>query len=415
VRNSDAGEFARLAAETPDTGLVSFASRFQIDAYQGLQAFHGDITGVVAEAPGGGLAGAGLISFGPCRFEGAERPSAGLISFGPCRFEGAERPSAVLTMLMVHPRFRRMGLAARLVQWRVEFARRRIGADGVIFANIQQGNVGSQRTAGKWFNQSGGRLTVAVMRFRARPPRPHESLHIRRIEPRDCDVVAQHLNAFYEAYNFYRPHTGEGLFEWCRQSPFEVPFRHYFVITDPSNRIVAGLGIAEYWKIRTLHIGSMPPALRLLNSVLRMVPPDGVVRGLRIEKLWCAPGQAGALRHLFETIRWRWRGEATALQVWLDQRSALAGVCGIRPWSLKTHTDPATARDWGATQVSAFRRFCRRRAGRGRAHLPPARFGESDRETVTDPWGTWRTRCAWSESTQRPYGSISWARISSSV
>ena len=51
--------------------------------------------------------------------------------------------SGLLNTLVVHPDFRRRGIATALVTWCVQAARERFGDEGVVWALIQRGNVGS--------------------------------------------------------------------------------------------------------------------------------------------------------------------------------------------------------------------------------------------------------------------------------
>ena len=73
-----------------------------------------------------------------------------LANFDQCRIEGGMIPSALFNTLMVHPDFRRQGVARRLSEWRMEQARLRLGDKGVMMADIQMGNKASDRTVKKW-------------------------------------------------------------------------------------------------------------------------------------------------------------------------------------------------------------------------------------------------------------------------
>ncbi len=74
---------------------------------------------------------------------------AGFVDFGHCNFEGELRDYASLSGVVVHPHFRRRGIASRLAQWRVEYAREHIGDGGVILTSIQEENTGSFAVAKK--------------------------------------------------------------------------------------------------------------------------------------------------------------------------------------------------------------------------------------------------------------------------
>ena len=117
---------------------MAFFSEFQQDVYETIVALRPGTVGVVAEAPDKRLVGMGLVSF------------------GKCQFEGELRPSAYFNSLSVHPEYRRQGIAARIGAWRINEAREHFqaaGSEGVIYAAIQGGNVGSMKTAASWSNQ----------------------------------------------------------------------------------------------------------------------------------------------------------------------------------------------------------------------------------------------------------------------
>ena len=128
----DGEAFAALLARSADAGAFQVSSRFRIPAWDALRALHGEFDGVVAEESGTpGLVGCGLVRY------------------VRAHFEGALRDIALLNTLVVDPAHRRKGVAGALAEWRVEHARERVGLDGVIFAGIQMGNVGSVKTAAR--------------------------------------------------------------------------------------------------------------------------------------------------------------------------------------------------------------------------------------------------------------------------
>lgn len=316
----DGAAYATLLAASPDTGRVGVAGRFEIDPYQALMAVHSDTAGVVAEAPDHpGLVGGGLVRFG-----------AG-------QWDGQVLPTALLNTLVVHPDFRRQGLASQLAAWRREMARERFGEDGLFWALIQGNNTGSERTARRWATQFlERRMTIIPMKVRSAPPVKRAGLTVRPMEPGEADAVAESLNRYYREYQMYAPESGASLTHWLGESPFETPFRHYLVAADSAGNLLAGLALAELCRLRTSVITRMPGALRLLNRFLQVVPPGGVLKELGVSRVWHAPGQLEAARHLFETVRWEWRNRGTTLMLFADSRSPLMEVFRPRPWTMKT-------------------------------------------------------------------------------
>jgi len=67
LRPGDGQALAKLMDDSPDTGRVSTAVHFEIDAWMALSATQGEFLGVAAESPDyDGLVGACLMRFGRC-------------------------------------------------------------------------------------------------------------------------------------------------------------------------------------------------------------------------------------------------------------------------------------------------------------------------------------------------------------
>lgn len=167
----DGPAMERLERQTPDTGALGFYTEYHHDLYETRMALQPRLMGAVAEAPNyDGLVGMALVTF------------------GECMVEDEQRPYAYLTGLSVHPDFRRRGIATALATWRLEMARSRFGDEGVIFAGIQGGNVGSLRTAEKWSN--------AVLNSASYPGRSGQPLD-RRSHPltRDGSVMLDNMGS----------------------------------------------------------------------------------------------------------------------------------------------------------------------------------------------------------------------------
>jgi len=316
----DSLAYGALIANSPDTGATHAALHFEIDPYTAAMSAHPHSVGVVAETPEyDGLIGSGLLRF------------------GQCQWEGAVHQYGLLNTLVVHPDFRRRGVASQLARWREEYAYRRFGEDGVTFAMIQKNNIGSELTARKWYKQFlPDRVMIIPMRLRSRPPAHMDEFIVRAIKPSEFEPAAGQQNQFYQTYNLYPPETGESLTHWCAETPFETPFHHYFVVTDRSNNILAGLGLSENCRLRKLIITHVPKTMEIMNKFLKVVPADGIVRELNLSRIWFAPGRLKAAQYLFETVRWEWRDKGTSLVVFSDTRSPATQIYGLRPWTIKS-------------------------------------------------------------------------------
>ena len=306
---TDGPAIDRLGRETPDTGAVAFYSEFHHDAYETLMALHPGSVGVVAEAPDQRLVGMGLVAFGECQFEGEIRPSAYLNSLG------------------VHPDYRRRGIASRIAAWRVNEANDRFKADGregVIFAAIQGGNLGSVKTAGSWSTEViEGRTGGAVVGVRRKPPSPVGGVEVRAARRDELDRIADEQNRFFSEYNLYPPETAASLDAWQSQLFFGQRLRECLVAVDASGQIVAGLGVTEEGPLITGHVVRLPTALRIANVFLRVLPPDGTTRRLKVDRFWFAPGELTAARYLWESSRWLLRERGTMLMTFFDVSSPI--------------------------------------------------------------------------------------------
>jgi len=322
LKPEDGPRVRRLMEDSPDTGRVSTAMRFEIDPVESFKAAQGDFIGVVAESPGSN----NLV--GCC-----------LARFGRCQFEGNIVPHALINSLVVHPGHRRRGIATALVNWLLERCRARLGEGGLIWELIQQGNVGSVRTARKYMQQFfADRIMVVPMKPRARPPRPVAGLTVREIGKDEFEQAADRMNMFYQEFNLYEPQTAGSLSGWCKATPFADPFRHYLVAVDAKGDLVAGVGVSESYLMYTLRITRMPAGLRVVNAVLKVVPPGGIAKELTLSKMWFSPGQWQAARFLLETVRFRWHGEVNMVITWVDNYGPMLKVVNPRPWTPKTNS-----------------------------------------------------------------------------
>jgi GNAT superfamily N-acetyltransferase len=251
----------------------------------------------------------------------------GLVTFGECWFEGELRPFAYLSSLSVHPEYRRRGIASQIADWRVHRARdhfRAVGRQGVIYAAIQSGNIGSIRTASSWSTQHlAGRHGAAVTNVRQRPPRNRPQVDVRSARRDELGRIAQRQNAFYDGYNLYTPDTADDLEAWRSQELVGQRLRDVFVAVDRSGDIVAGMGVTAEGALMTSHVLRMPPPLRVANALLHIVPASGIATRAKVERFWFAPNEEAAGTHLWESVRWLLADRATNVMAFFDVDSPI--------------------------------------------------------------------------------------------
>jgi GNAT superfamily N-acetyltransferase len=324
LTGDDGPGLAGLSFSSSDEGLIRYAANYQIDAVQAIQAIHGNVQGVVA-----------------CT--GPRVLGVALVRFGVCRYEGRERPFALFGNLVVHPDFRGQGLATRMTRWRVDLAHRRLGEEAVLLANFQAGNTPSLKIVRRWARQIAGPFAYLPLRVRERPPAALPGVTFREAAPHEIPAFVDGLADFYQDYNLFQPLAPEALAGLVRRSPFEAPVRRLFVAAGRDGRLLAGLAALEEYRLKWMEVRQVSRLLRLLASFVRILPPDGAVRQVYLDRVWFRPGQPEAARRLVETLRWEYRQRASNLSVFFDPRGRLRELFGPRPWSVRTRSSLAVA------------------------------------------------------------------------
>ncbi len=299
---SDYKELEALAHESPDTGMAHFTAEHLVPPDEADTELGLDTQLFVARVDGA-LAGAADVSY------------------AHIWYEGELRPAAMFGSLMVHPRYRRRGVASALASHRVEAARQRFGPDVILLANIQEGNIGAQRTAAKWRTAESRPFITATAPMRPAPA-PTGAYTVRAATFADVDEIADGLKAFYQGANFYRRQSPETLRAWVA-SPLPSPPRSYLVATDTRGRIAAGLGITHLYRYLAHRLVDMPLWMRALNVVFREIPEGGVLREADLRIVHWEDGVAAA-HQLWQAVRGGMVGNANTLLFSYDPQGPLA-------------------------------------------------------------------------------------------
>lgn len=322
AEDGDDDAIARLASESADGGTVAFSFKYHVPPRLALPPGFDLSAAVVAELPGE-----------------EELAGSARLRVGTLRLNGTLRPVALLSSLVVHPRARRRGIAAALTRRRIELAEELAGDDVTIFANIQRGNAASTANAGAWATSTIGPVRVAPLPMRTKPPRGSR-WDIQAVSEADLDVVAARLEAHASPRQFSRRWDGSALAAWLADTPVTERVNHYLVARD-AGRIVAGAGVRDDWRLESMQVVRMAPAIKVANVALQVVPKDGIMRNLMVDKIWHDAGAEDAMRALVQHIRWAWRDRATSMLLELDARSPELRLIGARPWSPASSYDIA--------------------------------------------------------------------------
>jgi hypothetical protein len=216
-------------------------------------------------------------------------------------------------------------LGTQLVQWRIDRARERFGDTGVILSGTTSDNTASIATMGKWSKQTASSYIVVPRPPRSRPPA--DNFTIRPPEANDHAEMAAKSNRFFADYNLYPPLSVEKL-----AAMLNGGVKHYRIALDRQGNVVAGAMLSERARLMIDEFSNVPLPLRVMNRFLHLIPSDNQLRLMEVAYLWF--DHLPAARHLWESIRWEFRAQASSFSAGFDPRSPMQDVLRIKPWHM---------------------------------------------------------------------------------
>ncbi len=328
----DSAAYRELMANSPEVGMVTIQVIFKEDPYEMLMKRRIGQVVVVAETPDGEVVGSGACDARPIWFEKQAVQAVHLHS------------------LLVHPRYRRHGVATAVVQWRIAWAREHYSPDTLIFAEIQQDNLASFRNASKWATGFGQPREAGFLRVHKNPPKPLSDIAIREATPDDYPRIAEGLNEYNHDVNFTRYVTVDRLRR--NLEPIHgLVFRHRYIAVQ-AEQIVAGAVLSSHDPSVETRIIRAPFINKLIARMSGMIHSDNILNGGEIDGIWFKPGCADAAHYLVEQLRYQARTQTDALNLTVSnpksweavrishwQPHTIYSVAYLRPPKLKPYED----------------------------------------------------------------------------
>lgn len=285
VTQDNGAILADIYQSNPDTGDISHAPRFRIDAYTAYtQVFPTvPVEGFLATAPDGAPAGAGFVAF------------------KQVRFGGEIRPAGYLKQVAVHPDYRGQGLAKRLAATRIDHTTDTYGDDCLIYAQIQTGNDPSMAVAQTWADSFPYDLSVVSL-----PPTDDTpdtgTYEVRELRDAELETVVEQVNELYASAELFSPYTSDDLAARLNSSPIDEPLFRYLVVVD-GDEVVAGACVGNAHKVVWSEVVDLPPELEEADSLPDSIPDSREIRMTAVMDLWYRPEHRKAGEVLIDAIR----------------------------------------------------------------------------------------------------------------
>ena len=258
----------------------------------------------------------------------------GTVRFNKVQHNGEILPHAFLDGLKVHKDFRRQGLGYKIAEWRIQQAKETYGDKCVIATGMLQENTASYAVAKKWCREFvEPAFDVLIVPTRRQQPKKLAGIIVRELEPKGYEEFAAKQNRFYQHYNLY-PVSDANSIANARNLSVEgrKPYR-FFGATDSRGNLLAGARTWARGILKSDTINNPPAPLRILNSVMHLLPSDFTIRDIAVSGLWYEPNQIHVAQFLWEMIRWEGRVQGTTIAAAFDPRDPTRQVVMLRPWN----------------------------------------------------------------------------------
>lgn len=328
----DSQAYAELMATSPESGLITVQVLFKEDAYEMLMKRRIGQTVVVAETPDGKVVGAGSADARPIWFAG--QPVQAVHLHG----------------LLVHPNYRRHGVATAVVQWRIKWAHETYGENVLIFAEIEQNNIAAFRNASKWATGFGQPRESGFLRVYKKPRSTLPGVKVREAEEKDYPAIVQGLRDFNHDVNFTRYVTDDRLHRNLEPIHGQI-FRHRYIVEE-DGVVVGGAVLSAHDPSVETRMIRAPFLNKVIARWSGMIGPDDVVNGGEIDGIWFKPGHTDAAHNMVEYLRYKAHTDTDALNLTVLNPKAweavrinhwmphtILSVAYFRPPTLKIYTE----------------------------------------------------------------------------
>jgi hypothetical protein len=170
-----------------------------------------------------------------------------------------------------------------------------------------------------------------IIPMRRTPPKPRQGLVVRTATESDLAAIAQGMNCFYRGHNLWSPVADSLLRNFLVQKVGDIRLNQLYVVTRGS-QILGGLSVSDRTKLVRMRVARTPGYVRMMGTLLGVLPKDGILRALTIRRVWFAEGELDAGRYLWQHLRYQLRDRGNCLGIAYDPRDPLADLFQVPFW-----------------------------------------------------------------------------------